>query len=398
MSRQKKFYLEPRKPSGIYYFIIRDPVSRKTVAYKSTGTADKKQAELIGMEWWTNGIPGKSGGSGFDRKSLFCDYLYQFWDFETSDYFRELETMGKEPHVEHAQEMQKAVNRYFRPYFGNKLLCQIDEEYLQKFIVYLKIDKKLSASTVNSARNAAFVALRHAKRKKVIQHFDFDAVLRAGGKAKERGILEKEEVDRLFSLEWPSPRSRMAVLIAANTGMRMGEVRALRVCDIHENRISVIHSWGRKSELKCTKNQETREIPILPALHDEIMAYIRQIGTFSLDGFLLPGDKPEIPYNNRQIGKDFNKMLDKIGIDEKTRKERGIVFHSWRHLLAKNLAEKGTNKAIGMKILGHKTSRIFDHYASHVDKETFRQMTGALENVLKPETPSREPIPFRGVV
>jgi hypothetical protein len=65
--------------------------------------------------------------------------------------------------------------------------------------------------------------------------------------------------------------------------------------------------------------------------------------------------------------------------------------------LAKNLAEKGTNKAIGMKILGHKTSRIFDHYASHVDKETFRQMTGALEDVLKPEAP-KAPIPFKGVV
>jgi integrase len=90
-------------------------------------------------------------------------------------------------------------------------------------------------------------------------------------------------------------------------------------------------------------------------------------------------------------------MLEKIGIDGETRKERGIVFHSWRHLLAKNLAENCVNKAIGMKILGHKTSRIFDHYASHVDKETFRQMVGALEKVLKPEIP-KEPITFRGVV
>ena len=45
MSRQKKFYIEPRKPSGIYYYIVRDPVSRKAVVCKSTGTTDKKQAE-----------------------------------------------------------------------------------------------------------------------------------------------------------------------------------------------------------------------------------------------------------------------------------------------------------------------------------------------------------------
>jgi integrase len=264
-------------------------------------------------------------------------------------------------------------------------------------VVYLKIDRGLSASTVNSARNAAIVALRHAKRKKVIQRFDFDTILRAGGKTRERGILEQDEVDRLFSLEWPSNKSRLAVFIGYNTGMRMGEIRALRVCDIHEKRRSVKHSWGSKSRLKCTKDQEIREIPILPSLYDEIKAFIHQMELNKLDSLLFPGNKPGIPYNNRQIGKDFNKMLEKIGIFDEERKERNIVFHSWRHLLAKNLAEKGTNKAIGMKILGHKTSRIFDHYASHVDKETFNQMEEAIRKASHHELP-KETIPFKRVV
>jgi len=397
MSRQKKFYLETRKPSGIYYYIVRDPVSRRTIAYKSTGTTDKKQAEAIGIEWWADGLPKKSKNTNLNRKTTFCDYLHEFWNFETSDYFRELETMGKEPHQEHADEMQKAVERYYRPYFQSKLLVQIDEESLQKFVVHLKLDKKLAASTVNSARNAAFVALRFAKRKKHILHFDFDYVLRAGGKTKKRGILDKEEVDKLFSLEWPSVRSRMAVLIAYSTGMRMGEVRALRVCDIHENIINVQHSWSKKTKLKSTKNQETREIPILPELHEEIMAYIREMGLFGLDCLLFPGKNPKIPYNNRQIGKNFNKMLEKIGIDDQTRKERGIVYHSFRHLLAKNLVEGGVNKAIGMRILGQKTSRVFDEYASHVDKETLRQMTDAIKQVSKFGT-NKEPLPFRRIV
>jgi integrase len=396
MSRQKEFYLEPRKPSGIYYYIILDPVSRKTMAYKSTGTTDKRQAEALGMDWWKNGVPGKFPHSGIDRKTLFCDYLIKFWDFDTSGYFRELETMGKEPHPEHALEMQKVVERYYRPYFQSKLLCQIDAETLQNFIIYLKIEKHLAASTVNSARNAAMKALRHAKQKKIIKDFDFDAVLRAGGKASKRGILEKEEVDELFRLEWPSIRARIAVLIAYHTGMRMGEVRALRVCDIHSDRISVRHSWGKVSKRKSTKNQEIRDVPILPVLHDELMAYIKHMGLFNLDSLLLPAQNPEIPYDDRRIGKEFNKMLEKIGIDDKTRKERGIVYHSWRHLLAKNLVEKGTNKAIGMKILGQKTGRIFDMYSDHVDKETFRQMTKAIENVSQNEE-LKEPIPFKKV-
>ena len=108
---------------------------------------------------------------------------------------------------------------------------------------------------------------------------------------------------------------------------------------------------------------------------------------FSLNSLLLPGKNHEVPYDSVKIRKDFQKMLEKIGIDDAIRRKRGIVFHSFRHLLAKNLVEKGANKAIGMKILGHKTSRIFDHYASHVDKETFNQMAKALENVLQPDRP-----------
>ena len=50
-----------------------------------------------------------------------------------------------------------------------------------------------------------------------------------------------------------------------------------------------------------------------------------------------------------------------------------------------------------MKILGQKTSRIFDLYADHVDKETFRQMTKAMEVVHHDEA-LKEPIPFKGVV
>jgi len=385
MSRQKKFYLEPRKPSGIYYYIVRDPVSRRTITYKSTGTTDKRQAETIGMDWWTNGIPGKMPSSCVARQTLFCDYLFQFWDFETSGYFRELETMGKEPHPEHAIEMQKIVERYYRPYFQSELLCKINEESLQKFVVYLKIEKHLAASTVNLARNAAMKALRYAKQKHIIKDFDFDSVLRAGGKSNARGILEKEEIEKLLSLEWDNAKSFLAVKICYQLGLRMGEVRAIRICDIHETHINIEHSWAKISKMKGTKNKETRAIPILPSLYAEIMAYIKselpEESRHKLDSFLLPGKTPDKPYDNRHIGKNFNKMLEKIGIDDAARKERNIVFHSWRHLLAKNLAESGTNKAIAMKILGQKTGRIFDMYADHVDKETFRKMAIAIDNV-----------------
>ena len=197
-------------------------------------------------------------------------------------------------------------------------------------------------------------------------------------------------------MEWKSKRSRIAVFIAYKTGMRMGEVRALRICDIHEDYIYVSYNWAKISKRKCTKNQESREIPILPEVYAEIRNYIKEMGLTKLNGLLLPGKNPEIPYNNRQIGKDFNKMLGMIGISELERKERGIVYHSWRHLLAKNLAQNSTNKAIAMKILGHKSSKVYDHYASHADKETFRKMIKAMETITQEESKNKT-VPFQSI-
>jgi integrase len=393
---RQKFYLRQRVINGNFHAIFVDELSGKQID-KTTGTNDEKRANAIAQEWLTNGLPEKPCTSNMSKTTLFCDYLVQFWDFEKSDYFRELETMGKEPHIEHAIEMQKAVERYYRPYFGSTLLCQIDEKTLQKFIVFLKIEKHLAASTVNSARNTATKALKYAKQKQIIKSFDFDAVLRAGGKPAKRGVLEQDEVEKLFNLEWSSIRARIAVFIACHTGMRIGEVRALRVCDIHPDRISVSHNWAKISKEKSTKNQEIRDIPILQNVYEEIMGYIKKMGFTKLDGLLIPGKNPERPYDDRCIGRHYHKMLAKIGIDDITRKERNIVYHSWRHLLAKNLVENNTNKAIAMKILGQKTGRIFDLYADHFDKETFKQMTKAMENVNKKETP-KEPIQFKVVV
>ena len=62
-----------------------------------------------------------------------------------------------------------------------------------------------------------------------------------------------------------------------------------------------------------------------------------------------------------------------------------VYVYTLFHLLAKNLVENGANKSIGMKILGQKTGWVFDHYANHVDKETFNLMSTALESVRQPE-------------
>ncbi len=380
------YYLHQRKQGGVWYVTFTDPDSGKLGPRRSTKTTIQRDAEAIAQRWLRNGLP-ESNRTPLPSPSsrTFCGYLKDFWDFDSSGYFKERITLGKKPGRRHAKDMRDMVGRYFSAYFGDKKLSQIDELALQDFLVYLCTDKGLAAGTVNRARNTAIAALRYAKRRKLIKDFNFDAVLRASGDPKGRGILEREEAERLFRLEWRDPRSRLITLIASQTGMRIGEIRALRICDIHEDRISVVYAWSEiDGGLNYTKNKERREIPILPELFTEIQSHLKKYHpVFRTDSLLFPSLLGETPYDGKQVNEDYYKMLEKIGISESERKERNIVFHSWRHYCAKNLAQV-TNRTIGMAILGHKTSAMFDHYADHVDKETFRKMREAIEEGLKP--------------
>jgi len=393
----RHYYLRRRSEGGKWYVILMNINTKKQEISRCTGTYDEKQAHQIAQEWLVNGPPDSNRISKDKNKiryTVFCDYLLAFWDYDTSEYIKEKITEGKQPKKTHLKDMKGIINRYYKPYFKDKLLCEITEEKLTEFLVYLKTEKNkerksankeeqekgLSSSTVKSARNAAIVPLRHAKRKKIIRTFDFDAVIKPNGDYVERGILNRDQVEALFKQKWRDIRAYLICKIASQTVMRLGEIRALRICDIFEDHIYVQHSWSENDGgLKCTKNRANRIIPILPELYQEIINYIKIMKISSgLDNLLFPGKIEGKPYCQKQINKEFHLMLEKIGISENERREINIVFHSWRHYGAKHLAEN-TDRNTGMAILGHKTPNLYDRYANHADKETFNKMSKAVK-------------------
>ena len=403
----RHYYLRQRSKGGKWYAVIMNTVTKRQDFSRCTGTYDEKQAHHIAQEWLINGPPDSNKSSKNTcklRYSVFCDFLYTFWDYDTSEYIKEKITEGKHPKKSHPLEMRGIIDRYFKPFFKQTLLCEITEEKLTEFLVFLRTKKSLvkktnkepkiglSASTVKQARNAAVVPLRFAKRKKIIKSFDFDAVIKPNGDYVERGILNHDQVEALFKLEWRDIRAYLICKIASQTVMRIGEIRALRICDVFEDRINVQHNWSENDGGQtCTKNRANRTIPILPELYHEINKYMRQEKlTDNLANLLFPGKKEGKPYSHKQINKEFYLMLEKLGISETERTDLNIVFHSWRHYGAKHLAEN-TDRNTGMAILGHKTPRLFDRYANHTDKETFEKMIKAVKasfggkNVDKPK-------------
>jgi len=88
----------------LFSVIFIDPHTEKHTE-RSTGTKDEKKANAIAQGWLVNCLPDNPSINKIAKTTSFCDFLYMFWDFETSEYFREQETMEKEPQPEHTLEM-----------------------------------------------------------------------------------------------------------------------------------------------------------------------------------------------------------------------------------------------------------------------------------------------------
>lgn len=373
------YYLSRRRESSNWFVAFRDPVTNRIGTKRSTNTPDKAQAELIAQQWLRDGIPGKPNVTSI----TFADYLDQIWDYDSSPYVKQTLASGKKLYRRHAIDMRNMVKRYIRPYFGPKQLRKITEEDLTSLIMNMKMDRGYASATVNLVRNAMVKGIRFAKSKKLISRFDFELVIRCGSLDKQkRGILEPLEVRQLFQTTWRDPRSRLANLIAAETGMRMGEIRSLRICDVGIDRFFVRHSWSEADGgLKPVKNGCERQVPLSLMLKREIDHYCSTaLVSYTNESFLIPSFLQNKPFDQRQIVKDLYKALESIGIDENERKLRAIVFHSWRHYVA-NCVLRTSSKSVGMMILGQKTTSVFDDYANHITKEDLQKMAQALESV-----------------
>jgi integrase len=86
------------------------------------------------------------------------------------------------------------------------------------------------------------------------------------------GVLTVEEAGALFAKPWADGAAMAGNLLSATTGMRQGEVLAVRGGDIGEGVLSVGHSWSAEDGLKSPKNGEARPVPLLPEVREALLA------------------------------------------------------------------------------------------------------------------------------
>ena len=248
------------------------------------------------------------------------------------------------------------------PVFGKKLLKNIKPKEIETWLLG-SLKKGLSSSATNNNYKILQIMLSEAERLGYIAKSPASAVKPVRKTSKDRKIFTREEVKQLFDPAkkesiWDFHLNYTASLLAATSGMRLGEIQGLQVEDVYDTYVHVHRSLERGGfGLKDTKNHGERMIP----LPDNTLAALRTVLRENVVGFVFSMDGGKNPVAATTITKSLYKALRTIGVKENVRMERNLTFHAWRHYFNSRLRSAGIPDSKIQSLTGHKTLQMTEH-------------------------------------
>lgn len=172
----------------------------------------------------------------------------------------------------------------------------------------------------------------------------------------ERKIFTRDEINIL----WQNLKVNNVyiILILIYTGMRIGELLALKVCDIDLNNKVI---YIRKS--KTSSGIRTIPIP------DKILSLFIENIFYENEYFILSKNLTPLSYMTFKYR--FNVLLEKLGIQKHT-------IHDTRHTFATMLNNADANSTSIIKLIGHSDFSITENVYTHKDVEELRKAINSI--------------------
>jgi len=348
----------------VWYYQTYNNDGKRTTA-RSTGQKTKTAARAYCQRLLKEGslVPSKV--------PTFQEYTENWFIYDKCLYIKGRLARGKTFSRTYADIQRGNLKKYLWPYFGKKKLDKITPGEIEKWL-FSFIDLGLSRKTANNNLNTFSVILNEAERLGVLKENPIQKVAPLTKESKPKGILSLDEIKSLFSSmsTWDNEFLFTANILAASTGLRLGEVQALRYENVHENYIHVCYSYERNGYgLKETKTGKTRDIPIPPRV-SELLLSLRKYHT---EGYVFSYDKGQTPIYFKTITQGLYKAMVNIGIDDEQRKIRNITFHSWRHFFNTTLRSQGVIDSKVQSLTGHSSKAMTNHY-THFQVEDYSEI------------------------
>ena len=318
---------------------------------------------------------GRHGGSDATVGDLFDAWL------------RELERLGKAPNT--IRGYRKDVERYLRPTFGRMRVRDVTARAIADYLARLQ-EQGLAPNTVRLVHACLSSAFSQAAAWEWIKKGDDPTkVVRKPAIANRRPkIPSAEDVSTLLTaaLESRIPEMKRAIWISATTGVRRGEVCALRISDLDldhglmvvERAISDRQVWTTKNRRERTVTLDPLTVAVITAQIDFMRHRAEQDGARLADDAYLFSDHPNglQPWNPDRVTKYFKRLAARSNLAH-------VTFHQLRKFMESRALEAGFSTHEVASRAGHDPSVMLKFYAGGAD-ERDRAIGAAVASLLAP--------------
>ena len=279
------------------------------------------------------------------------------------------------------------VNNHIKPTLGRIKLKKLTSAHVQSFYRD-RLDAGLSASTVHKMHDILRRGLTQATKWHLVPRNVADTVKPPRPAPKEMHALSVNETRKLLEAAG-GDRLEALYILAVHTGMRQGELLALRWQDVDlENAVASVRRTLTRSggkvvfgEPKTKKSR--RSIRLTPQAVEALRAHLkRQLQDIEILGdryqdqglvFTTNTGAPINPSNLRQ--RSFASLLKRAGLPH-------VRFHDLRHTCATLLLSRGVHPKFVQELLGHATIAITLDTYSHVMPSMGDATAKAMEDAL----------------
>lgn len=274
------------------------------------------------------------------------------------------------------------LENHVLPYFGES--NSLHEQAVQAFVLQ-KLGTGLSVKTVKDILIVLKMVMKFGVKNEWMTYYEWDIKYPTTSANKELDVLSVINHRKILCyIQSHFTFTGLGVYISLNTGMRIGEICALKWGDINAEegiisvhrtieRIYIIEGEKKHTELVIdtpkTKNSR-REIP----MSKDLLAIIRPLKKVVNDEFyvLTNDERPTEPRTYRNY---YNALMEKLGVPK-------LKYHGLRHSFATRCIEAGCDYKTVSVLLGHSnistTLNLYVHPNMEQKKRCIAKMLSSL--------------------
>jgi integrase len=265
------------------------------------------------------------------------------------------------------QDYRGYLSRHLVPYFGERAFERIEPEHVEAYL-HSKLET-LSPKTVTNHLTFLHGLFRFAIRRRWAQSNPVALVERPpahrqhGHRIRFLQPVEVEALLRAVTDDELGPTDAVFYLCAVTTGLRQGELLALKWLDVDwlARRIRVADNFprGRGDEADTPKSHYLRSVPMADRLAGELERHFQRSPYRSDDDLVFCHPHTGLVYDASTLRGRFYECLGRAGV-------RRVTFHELRHTFGTQMAAAGAPLRAIQEWMGHadaKTTQIYSHYA-----------------------------------